>query len=323
VKEINLDGVTINCTLDENGDASIEELFAKPNEDKSQKAKSKKFNAQDNKKFITKINEVHLTNVDINLVVEKTKLEVKGRDVNLHMLNINVNPKKLDSVNDANYGKIIPTGEADITLFNTVNGDLEPDMVLSLMIDADSYLTSDIPMVKGVWKSAQYVNKLGNDMLQIPNKAKFKSDQSIKVAYKLAKSTLLQPLSIKVKDWELEFLENSWLHTGDEKHQVGVKFHVGKALSGTIDSLLGESSQLSGLLGDLTEGSALLEDGRFALHIESSGLLSKPKISLKNDLNVAPMDLIDGFLNEKNNLRDNVEKKLKEQGKELLKGLFN
>jgi len=337
VKEINLDGVIVNCTIDENGDVSIEELFAKP--DKKKKKKRKKFNANENKKFVTKINEVHLTNTEINLIVEKSQLEVKGSNVNLHMLNINVNPKKLETINDAkitldgvfdiksldngvDYGKIIPIGEADVTLFNSSSGDLEPDMVLTLTVDSDSYLTSDIPMVKGVWKAAEYVNKLGIDLLQIPNRAKFKNDQSVKVAYKSAKSTLLQPLSIKVEDWELELLGESWFHTGNEQHKIGVKFHIGRALSGAVDGLLGEASKLGGLLDDLTKGSKLLEDGRLALHIESSGALSKPKITLKNDLAVAPMDLIDGFLHEKDNLRDNVKDKLKEKGKDLLKGFF-
>ena len=336
VKKINIDGVIIDCTLDENGDVSIEELFAKP--DKKKKKKKKKFNAQDNKKFITKINEVHLTNVDVNLVIKKTQLSVKGRGVNLHMLNINVNPKKLDSVNDAkitldgvfdlmslkndtDYGKIIPIGEAEVTLFNSENGDLEPDMVLALTLDSESYITSDIPVMKGVWKAIEQINKLGINILNIPNKAKFQNDQSVKVAYKLSKSTLLQPLSIKVKDWELELLENSWIKTGDEQHHIGVKFHISKALSGTLSGLLGESS-LGGLLSDLTEGSALLEEGRLALHLESSGLLSKPKIALKNDFSVAPMDLIDGFFQEKDNLKENVEKKLKEKGKDFLKGLL-
>ncbi len=341
VEEILLDAVTINCTIDEEGDASIEDLFGKPDRKKRSKRKKKKFNAKSNEKFVAKINDLHLTNIDINLIVEKTQLEVKGRGVNLHLLNINVKPKELEKINDAritldgtfdlksldtgaDYGKIVTTGQADVTLFNTEHGDLEPDMVLTLSLDSDSYLTSDIPMVKGIWNTAKYANKLGGDMLQIPDKAKFINDQSVKVSYKLAKSTLLEPLSIKVKDWELELLAQSWIETGNDQHEIGVKFHIGRAISGMLSGLVENSSTLGGVVGDLLGGGeALLDDGRLALHIESKGDLSKPKIKLKNDFAKPANVLLDGLLNKgEGGVRDNIENQLKEKGLDLLKGFL-
>jgi uncharacterized protein involved in outer membrane biogenesis len=130
VEKINLDGAILNISLYENGDTSIEKLFAKPERDKSEEPK--KFNAKENETFVTTINQINLANVDLNLIVEKTQLEVKGRGVYLNLLDINVNPKQLDSVNNAkvklggtfdlwsldskqNYGKIISSGESDLT----------------------------------------------------------------------------------------------------------------------------------------------------------------------------------------------------------------
>lgn len=339
VEDIHLDVVTVNCTIDEEGDMSIEDLFGKP--DKEKRKKKKKFNAKENEKFVAKINDLHLTNATINLIVEKTQLEVKGGGVNLHLLNINVNPKELEKINDAkvtldgvfdlksldtgvDYGKIIADSEADVTLFNTESGDLEPDLVLTVSLDSDSYLTSSIPMVKGVWNAAKYVNKLGINVLQIPSKAKFKNDQSVKIAYKLAKSTLLEPLSIKVKDWELELLEGSWLETGSDQHEIGIKFHIGRAISGSLNGLLEKPSKLGGAVGDfLSGGEALLDNGRLALHIESTGDLSKPKVRLKNEFASPANDLIDGVLRgSKGRIRDNIENKLKEKGMDLLKGFL-
>jgi len=280
VEEINLDGVVINCALDEDGDASIESLF------------------------------------------------------------INVNPKKLETINNAkiildgvfgfkslesgaDYGKFIPVGEADVTLFNASNGDLEPDMVLTLTVDSESYLTSDIPMAKGIWNAAKYVNKLGIEMIQIPSKAKFKNDQSFKVAYKLAKSTLLEPLSIKIEDWELELLSQSWLETGNDQHQIGVKLHIGKIISGALDSLLRNTSKLGGVISDFAGVESMLEDGRLALHLESSGDLSNPDVSLKNDFAKPGVELLEGVLKrDKDEIKEEVKKHLKKKGRDLLKGFL-
>ena len=230
--------------------------------------------------------------------------------------------KSLESGVD--YGKFIPTGEADVTLFNTANGDLEPDMVLTLTVDSESYLTSDVPMAKGIWNVAKYINKLGIQMIQIPSKVKFKNDQSFKVAYKLAKSTLLDPLSIKVKDWELELLSQSWIETGNDQHQIGVKLHIGKVISGALDSLLANTSKLGGAISDFTGvGPSLLEDGRLALHLESSGDLSDPNISLKNDFTKPGIDLLEGvFKKNKDDIKDDMKEQLKEKGMDLLKGFL-
>jgi hypothetical protein len=340
VEKIDFDGVTLNLTLYENGDTSIEKLFAKPRSERDEIEKPKKFNAKENEKFITTINEINLTNVDLNLIVEKTQLMVKGRGVYLNLLDINVNPKQLDTVNNAkikvggtfdlqsldskqDYGKIISSGESDFTLFNGENGDLEPDMVISLTVDSESYLTSRVPALSKIWKTADMLNKFGIKSLRIPEKAKFKNDQSVRVAYKLGVSTLLDPLIIKVNDWELQALAQSWIGSGNNMHMLGVKLRVGEAISNKLGGLLAKSSAASSILGKLTGGSGAdswLENGKFTLHVESSGELSNPKVTIKNKLALPAGNLIESLLNGS---AGDKEDSLEKSAKDLLKGLFN
>jgi len=336
VEKINFDGVTLNLTLYENGDTSIEKLFAKPDRDENEKPE--KFNAKENEEFITTINQINLSNAELNLIVEKTQLAVKGRGVYLNLLDINVNPKRLDTVNNAKikiggtfdlqsldstqeYGKIITKGESDLTLFNTENGDLEPDMVISLTVDSESYLTSKVPVISKIWQAADVLKKFGIKSLRIPEKAKFKNDQSVRVGYKLGISTLLDPLSIKVNDWELKVLSQSWLESGRDLHMLGVKLHAGEAISNKLGGLLSKSAT-SGILGKLTGSKgldSLLENGKLTLHVESSGELSKPKVRIKNNLLKPAGSLIDSLLGDSD---ENDEDPLKKAGKDLLKSFL-
>ncbi len=328
VENISFDGVILNATLYENGDTSIEKLFAKPGKKKT--VKTKKFNAKENEDFITQINEISLSNIELNLIVEKTQLAIKGRGVYISLLDINVNPDKLDSVNNAkikiggafdlqsleagtDYGKIITTAESDLTLFNTENGDLEPDMVLSVNIDSESYLTKEVPALSSIWKAAGVINKIGIKSLQIPEKVAFKNDQSVRVSYKLGISTLLDPLSIKVNDWELEALAQSWLGTGNNQHMLGIKLHVGEVISNKLGGVLGKFSE------KIAGNNTLIENGKITLHIESSGELSSPKIRLKNKLAKPAEDLLDSLLG---NDKDGKEDPLRKAGKDLLKGFL-
>lgn len=338
VERINMDGITLNLTLYENGDTSIQKLFAKPESNDTEVEETKIFNAKENEDFVTTINQINLTNVDINLIVEKTQLAVKGRGIYVNLIDINVNPKKLDTVNNAKikvggtfdlqsldsnveYGKVISSGESDLTLFNTANGDLEPEMVIALTVDSDSYLTNKVPSLSKIWGTADMLNRFGIKALKIPEKAKFKNDQSVRVGYKLGVSTLLDPLTIKVNDWELEALSQSWLGSGNDQHMLGVKLYVGEEISNKLGGLLG-SSKAGGILGKLAGGGiaeSLIENGRLTLHVESSGELSNPQIRIKNKLAQPAEDLIDGLLGGEG---ADEEDPLKKAGKDLLKGLF-
>ena len=336
VEEIDFDGMVVNVTLFEDGDSSIEKLFAKPDKKKRSK-KVKKFNANDNEKFVTMIKEIKFSDLEVNLIVEKTQLAVKGSGIDIELLDINVNPKQLDTVNnakvkvsgtfdlhsldtDAEYGMIVARGESDVTLFNTENGDLEPDMVVAITVGSESYLTSKIPVISKLWKVTDVVKKFGVKSFKLPEKVTFKNDQSVRVGYKLGVGTLLDPMSIKIKGWELEFLAQSWLGSGNDMHDVGVKLHIGNAISNKLGGLLSKSSKVEGLLGKLTGGDSLLENGKLTLQIGSSGELSKPKIRLRNNIGKPVEGVLDHLLGGKH--KGSSKDKLKKAGKDLLKGFL-
>ena len=339
VENIHIDGVTLNLTLYENGDNSIEKLFAKPGADRDKM--SEKFNANENESFVTTINHINVTDVSFNLIIEKTKLVVIGTEAYLNLLDINVNPKKLDTVNDAtiklggkfdiqpfesevktDYGKIIFSGESNITLFNADNGDIEPDMVIALTLDSDSYLTSEVPVISKLWKAGDLLNKFGIKSLNLPDKIAFKNDQSVRVGYKLGTSTLLDPIAIKIYDWKLEALPQSWISSGNDLHQLEVTLQTGEAITNKLGGLLNKSSKAASVLEKITgeNGSnSWLENGKLTLHLESSGELSNPKIKVKNDLSKPASDIIDNLLGDSD---EKEEDPLKKAGKDLLKGFL-
>ena len=215
---------------------------------------------------------------------------------------------------------IVARGESDVTRFNTENGDLEPDMVVAITVGSDSYLTSKIPVINKLWKATDVVKKFGIDSFKLPEKVTFKNEQSARVGYKLGVGTLLDPMSIKIKGWELEFLAQSWLGSGNDMHDVGVKLHVGNAISKKLGGLLSKSSKVGGLMGKLTGGDSLLENGRLTLQLGSSGELSKPKIRFKNSIGKPVEGLMDHLLGGEN--KGSSKDKLKAAGKDLLKGFL-
>ena len=97
-----------------------------------------------------------------------------------------------------------------------------------------------------------------------------------------------------------------------------MKLYVGKKISDKMVGFIKKSDKIGKLLGKLGgSGKAeqsWIEDGRVVIAVGSTGLLSNPKITLKNDLASPVKKGIEGLLDK------DKRKKLK-KGKDLLKGL--
>ncbi len=83
IKSIMVDGMLVKMELLEDGSSSIEKLFAKPDKEKNVKGDS--FNAKDNDDFVTPIESIEFNDVDFELLIEKTQLQIKGTGVCLRL----------------------------------------------------------------------------------------------------------------------------------------------------------------------------------------------------------------------------------------------
>ncbi len=335
VENITIDGMQLKMALLEDGSSSIEKLFAKPPKEKKN-GSGKSFNAKDNDDFVTSIESIDIKNVDLELLVEETQLQIKGSGVYLNVTDINVNPDKLDSVNNAqiqlggvfdmksldrnlDYGHIVATGTTELSIFNDESGDLEPDMKLDLLVGEDSYFTTRIPVISELWKVTDSLAKFGIDKVRLPEKAEIKNNQKITVAYKLGKVTVLEDLSLHVRDWEAKTVAGSWFNTGTGLHHSKLKLYVATKLSGKVMELIDKSKKVTDLLGKIAgkidDNLSLIEDGKVVLSVETSGLLSKPKVSYMNHLMDPLKNGMDLFLDKKkgDSLKDKID---------LLEGLF-
>lgn len=341
IDSIDIDGVVAKLEMLEDGSLDVESLFDKP--DKKKVKKEKRFNAKEHDEFVTEIKEINLTNVDADLVVRETRLLFQVRGAEVRVSDIRVNPKELDSVNDAKinlacelnlfslnenveYGKLGVTGATTLTIFNTESGDLEPDMKIDLVLSPDSYLTTKVPLISNmwdmVWKSLDVLARVTKGKVSLSDKAEFRENQKVSLTYKLGKVDLLDSFSVHMSDWEVKVLGGSEFNTGTDLHRADFRLYVASKVSKTLSGLLSRSKSLGKLLGKMTGGgageqsqSSWMEGGRIFIEVESSESLSKPKIKIKNSI-LSPMQgALDGLLDKKNG------DKLK-QGADLLKGLF-
>lgn len=341
IDSIDIDRVVAKLEVLEDGSLDVESYFDKPDR---KKKKKRSFNARDHKKFITEIREVNLTNLNVDLILKKHQLLARLQNGEMRVSDIQVNPKKLETVNDAKikirsdlglfslneeveYGKLGLNGETNLTIFNVESGDLEPDMNINLVVSPDSYLTTKIPFINNVWdsvwKSFEVLHKAGMNKVRLPERAELRNNQKVNLTYKLGQIDLLDTFSVHISDWELQLVEGSEFNSVSDQHDAEMKLYVGNKLSKVISGLAGKSEKLGSLIGKLTGGKSSrssneghwMEEGRVFLQVESSGDLSKPQLRVKNTILAPVQGGLENLLDKKN--RDKLK-----QGADLLKGFL-
>lgn len=345
IESIDLDGLVAKLEILEDGSLDVEALFDKPDKKEKKKGeKKKRFNAKDHDDFVTEIKEINLTNINADLIVSKTQLLLKARIAELKVSDIRVNPKQLETVNDARikiscdlelfsldnnteYGKLGITGDTTLTIFNTESGDLEPDMKIDLVLSSDSYLTTKIPLISKVWdkvlKSLDVIAKITKDKVTLSDRVEFRDNQKVELTYKLGKIDLLDTFAVHMSDWEINVIGGSFFNTVNDLHRVDLKLYVTSKISKRVSALLDKSKAMGKLLGKLTGGRDKKEDSkeswmegdRMFLLAESTGSTSRPKIKIKNGILGSMQGRIEGLLDDKN--RDKIK-----QGADLLKGFL-
>lgn len=332
IASVTADGVTAKVNMFEDGSLDIEELFDKP-ESRKKRKKKKRINAKDHKKFITEIKEINLNNLNLDMVIEKTQLLVEMRDANLSISDIEVNIKKLETLNDgkiqvqanmglysidkaAEYGKLGINGDAALTLFNSESGDLEPDMEIDLVMSPDSYFTARVPFIHDiwstVWRSFEVLENAGIRKVRLPDRAEFRDQQKIAMKYKLGKIDLVDSFSVHLSDWEIMMNEGAMFNTGADLHRAEVKIYVAQRVSKVIEALVSKSRQVGKLLDKVIGGSNAslrskenwVDNGRVFLLLESSGELSKPRLKAKNSILAPLQSKVESLLEKEDEIRD-------------------
>ncbi|MDC0087926.1 AsmA family protein [Akkermansiaceae bacterium] len=348
VSSILIRGAQISAVFREDGSNSLEELFEDPDEEtKKAKKKEKKkpsssaskkekndgggFNAFDQDDFVATLGRFHIVDSEVKVTIEETGLKLHCTDVNIDLSSIKVDPKKLNKTNSADlkidlsisieseenghYGDLHLSGESQTTVFDPVTGDIEPNVMGDISLGDESWLNTQVPVVKEVWEKLDVLEKVGLKVPTLPEQATFGRSKAIAIHYHVGKLTFLKSISIWVGDWEIAALAESWLQIETDQHMIQAELLASETSSKRFSGLIEKGvkrlpREIREKVGEDIH-TQLIRDDRILVAVQSSGDLSEPK--------VRPTGAAVDF---KDSLKDAGKDYLKEKGKSLLKGLL-
>jgi hypothetical protein len=338
VTNITIRGADINGTYHEDGGTSFDKLFEAPEEKKKQSKDDGKedgegggFNVFDQEEFVTTLGGFNIENSRVTVVLESMGVRLQCLDVNMELSSIKIDPNKLAETNSAKlkvyshlridstkgwkYGDIYLSGESTSRIFNPTTGDIEPDVVGDFSLSDKSWLNTQIPFITKSWKYLSVLEKVGIKVTALPEKATFGRSEAIAVHYHLGKVTVKKPLSIWVGDWEIAALEDSWLQSETDQHEIQCELLASKKSSVYFRSLILKGlglfpDQVVALVAKDVEN-RLFRDQRLLVSMKSSGDFSDPKIRPVGEI----MDFSDVA-------EEAAKKLLKEKAKGFLNGFL-
>lgn len=344
-------GAEVRGTWYENGDSSLEALFESPDEEKkkARRARFKKsgvksagdgemddekldgFNVFDQGDFVAALGGFSMENCRADIVIEKSGLRLRGSGLHLDMDAIEIDPKRLqdtdmvklqlggllelESTEGWQYGELQIDGRAHSRLFNIETGNLEPDVEGEFDLADSSWLNTRIPVISETWQELNALEAIGLRMDPLPETAKFGRSEAVAAHYHAGKVTVRKALSLWVADWEVAVLENSWLQTETDLHQIEAEVLASRSTSDLVAGLLGTA--LEYLPREARESvtkemkNQLFRGDRLLVRLRSTEDLSDPKICL-----------IDGIPDFAKAAEKAGKRLLEEKAGSLLDGLF-
>jgi hypothetical protein len=327
VSQLNVVGAHADLVMNETGELNIEKLFAAP-PGTSEKNDKKGLNAKDSPGFVAALDRLILKDASFDMVIKKTGLEMIGRDVNLDLSDIKVNPNALELVNEAHmqldahfeafsskkgrlkYGQIGLKGPARVRLFDPATGALAPDAEIDFMIDPSSYVSTKAPYVVKLYEVTEQLAKLGLQSKPLPEKLTFGRERKLKASHAQNKIDLHEPVSMVMDDWELVFEGGSWVELGSEEHRSGVRLIASAKVSDFVRKHLIKVTEIVPEKSRSTLEDELIAqwfvENRLNLKASTHGALSDPGVKLATPLpdaekiakDYAKSKLLD-FINEK------------------------
>ncbi|MFP6897078.1 MAG: hypothetical protein VCA38_10785 [Roseibacillus sp.] len=282
--------------------------------------------------FLARLKNVRLEEASLDLVVEKTGMVIKVRDFSARLDQIDLDPSAIEKTNtarvrlearveidavekDIRYAEIQLSGPAEAKLFDPVSGDLDLDIRGEFKLGEGSYLNARMPVVQKGWEALQKLDTIGIKIGDLPERATFGRSKSVAVHYHEERFTLLNPISLWFKDWEVALLVGTWVQTEKAEHQANVEVIADEKLSTKLRGQVGKGmdylpSSLRPILVEEVEAT-WFRDGRLLAEIKTKGELSSPSIDVRNK-----------FPDVKAMVRKAGEKLLKGKAEDFLKGVL-
>jgi hypothetical protein len=256
-------------------------------------------------------------------VVEKTNLSLRVENLNIALHRLEIDPANPDSfpvplvdldgvlfiesshADRARYGRIGFSGSARAELFDLTSGDLEVAAELDLLLDEESYLGTNIPVVEKAWDKLGKLEKVGVDIGELPEQVTFGQSHSLALHYAKERGTLTQPISLVMDGWELALDEGTWIQTEQETHEAQAALIAEEELSAKLhEKMVRTVKKLpKELRPEMVAGleDAWFREGRLHARIVSEGRLSKPSLDVANktpDLEEIAKDAAKRFVSE-------------------------
>jgi hypothetical protein len=282
--------------------------------------------------FLARLKNVRLEEASLDLVVEKTGMVIKVRDFSARLDQIDLDPSAIEKTNtarvrlearveidaverDIRYAEIQLSGPAEAKLFDPVSGDLDLDIRGEFKLGEGSYLNARMPVVQKGWEALQKLDTIGIKIGDLPERATFGRSKSVAVHYHEERFTLLNPISLWFKDWEVALLVGTWVQTEKAEHLANVEVIADEKLSTKLRGQVGKGmdylpSSLRPILVEEVEAT-WFRDGRLLAEIKTKGELSSPSIDVRNK-----------FPDVKAMVRKAGEKLLKGKAEDFLKGVL-
>ena len=341
VTSINVFGADITTTYREDGSTSIEGLFSKNKDadlhnesaDKglSNKENAGGFNACDRKNFVTTLGRLTIERSRARILLEEMGVRLLCTNLNAELAEMRIDPDRLqetdkarlrlsvdvqaDAVDGWAYGEMYLAGDASARIFNQNTGELEPEIEGDFSLSKESWLNTQVPLIKNAWGVLGALEKVGVKVSKLPKRATFGRSEAIALRFHLGKLSVHKPLSIWVGDWELAALSGSWLNTETDLHELNAELLASESVSRKSYSVIeaGVDFIPKRARETVVESvvSKLFRDDRLVVAIKSTGEFSEPKIRLSGEM----PDLVDEAKKE-------ASKLLKSKAKGLLDGLL-
>lgn len=302
VSQLKVSGAHFEMRMNEAGDLNIEPLFAPP-PDKEKERDVEGLNAKDGSGFVTELDRLWIEDGSFKLLIEKTGLEVLGRDLSFDLSDIRVDPNALEKVNEAQldfaarleafsakkgrqkYGQLDLQGPARVRLFDPTSGALEPDAEIEFAILPSSYVSTRAPYIVKLWQVTETLRKIGLKKQPLPERLTFGRDRILHGSYRRNRIGLHQPVSLLMADWEMALDKGSWVELGTEQHRSQVHLIASAKVSQWVDD------NLRKWLGKVPEKvserlhqeflAQLFVANRLTLKAGTQGALSDPKVTLE------------------------------------------
>lgn len=301
--ELRLRGAHFDMRLNEEGEFNLARRFAAPPDKRREEESDEGLNARDSSAMVTELQRLLIEDASFDLVVEKTGLEIEGRDLRLELSDIKVDPGALEKVNEAHleftvqlaihssrqgrlqYGQIGLEGPARVRLFEPVTGRLAPDAEIEFAMDRDSYLSARAPYLIRLWQVTEVLTKVGLTTKPLPEQLGFGRDRVLSASWADGRLDLRRPLSLVMEDWELMLGGDSWAHFGNEQHASAVSLVSSAKVSDFVSRHLSKLVEVAPerlrpqLHQQLCE--PLFVGERLTLAVSTEGPLSDPRVKLQ------------------------------------------